>query len=58
MNLNTDINYIPGIGPKHAATLLAELGMRTVEDLLTYYPYKYIDRSRFYTIREVNENMP
>ncbi len=58
MNLNTDINYIPGIGPKRAATLLAELGMRTVEDLLTYYPYKYIDRSRFYTIREVNENMP
>lgn len=58
MNLNTDINYIPGIGPKRAATLLAELGMRTVEDLLTYFPYKYIDRSRFYTIREVNENMP
>ena len=58
MNLNTDINYIPGIGPKRAATLLAELGMRTVEDLLTYYPYKYIDRSRFYTIREVIENMP
>ena len=58
MNLNTDINYIPGIGPKRAATLLAELGMRTVEDLLTYYPYKYIDRSRFYTIREVNENIP
>lgn len=58
MNLNTAINYIPGIGPKRAATLLAELGMRTVEDLLTYYPYKYVDRSRFYTIREVNENMP
>jgi len=58
MNLNTDINYIPGIGPKRATTLLAELGMRTVEDLITYFPYKYIDRSRFYTIREANENMP
>ena len=58
MNLNTDINYIPGIGPKRSATLLAELGMRTVEDLLTYFPYKYVDRSRFYTIREANENMP
>ena len=58
MVLNTDINYLQGVGPKRAATLLAELGIRTVEDLVTYYPYKYVDRSRFYTIREANENLP
>ena len=58
MTLSTDINYIPGIGPKRAATLLGELGMRTVEDVITYFPYKYVDRSRFYTIREIDETMP
>ncbi len=47
-----------GVGPKRAATLLAELGVRTIEDLITQFPYKYVDRSRFYNIGEANENMP
>lgn len=58
MVLNTDINHLAGVGPKRAATLMAELGIRTVEDLITYFPYKHIDRSRFYTIGEVEETMP
>lgn len=52
MNINTPIEYIPGVGPKKAATLTAEIGARTVADLLTYYPYRYIDRTKFYTVRE------
>ncbi len=56
--LNTDINYLPGVGPKRAATLMSELGIRTVEDLITYFPYKHIDRSRFYTIGQVDETLP
>ncbi len=58
MVLNTDINYLAGVGPKRAATLMAELGIRTVEDLITYFPYKHIDRSRFYTISEVDDTLP
>lgn len=59
MELNTPITYVPGVGPKKAATLLAELGVRTVGDMLTCYPYKYIDRTKFYTISDcskVDEN--
>ncbi|MDR1592460.1 MAG: ATP-dependent DNA helicase RecG [Prevotellaceae bacterium] len=58
MLLSSDITYLPGVGPKKAATLAAELNVRTVEDLLCCYPYKYIDRSHFYTVREVDETMP
>ncbi len=58
MVLNTDINYLAGVGSKRAATLMAELGIRTVEDLITYFPYKHIDRSRFYTISEVDDTLP
>lgn len=56
MTLDTSIEYIQGIGPKRAATLTAELGFRVVEDLVTYYPYKYVDRSRFYTVAECTED--
>ena len=58
MVLNTDINYLPGVGSKRAATLMSELGIRTIEDLITYFPYKHIDRSRFYTIGQVDETLP
>ncbi len=58
MNLDTEITYIPGVGPKRAALLNKELSIYSVEDLLTYFPYRHIDRSRFYTIREVTEEMP
>lgn len=56
MSPDTSIEYIPGIGPKRAATLTAELGIRVAEDLLTYYPYKYVDRSRFYTVAECGDD--
>ena len=55
MLLTTELTYIPGIGPKKAAALVGELSIRCVEDLLTYFPYRYIDRSRFGKIREINE---
>lgn len=58
MNLDTDITYIQGIGPKRADLLKKEIGVVTLADLLAYYPYKYIDRSRFYYIRDIDETMP
>ena len=55
MLLNTELTYIPGIRPKKSAALVGELSICFVEDLLSYFPYLYIDRSRFGKIREINE---
>jgi len=53
-----DIKFLPGVGPKKADLLNKELGIRTAEDLLRHYPYKYVDRSRFYYLHEISEDMP
>ena len=53
-----DIKFLPGVGPKRAELFNKELGIYSYEDLLYFYPYKYIDRSRTYTIREINGTMP
>lgn len=53
-----DIKFIPGVGPKRADMLAKELNIRTVDDLLHHYPYKYVDRSRFYYLHEITEDMP
>ncbi|MDF9829878.1 ATP-dependent DNA helicase RecG [Parabacteroides sp. PF5-6] len=52
------ITYLPGVGPRKAEILQKELRLVSFEDLLYYFPYKYIDRSRFYKVAEVNGNMP
>lgn len=52
------ILYLPGVGPRKAEILQKELHIASFEDLLYYFPYKYIDRSRFYKVSEVNGNMP
>jgi len=52
------ITYLPGVGPRKADILQKELHIVSFEDLLYYFPYKYIDRSRFYKVVEVNGNMP
>lgn len=56
--LQNDIQYLPGVGPRWKKILKEELGIETYGDLLTYYPYKYVDRSRVYLIREMSEDMP
>ena len=56
--LQQDIQFLPGVGPKRADMLRQELNINTIEDLLTYYPYRYVDRSRFYKISEVTSDMP
>lgn len=55
---NRDIKFLPGVGPKRAETLNKEAGIFSVHDLLYYFPYKYVDRSRIYQIRELDGNMP
>ena len=52
------VTYLPGIGPSRAKMLEAELGIKTWHDLLYTFPYKHIDRSRLYKIRELTTEMP
>ena len=56
--LAQDIQYLPGVGPNRKKVLSAELGINTFGDLLYNYPYKYVDRSKVYTIRELTGDMP
>jgi len=50
--------YLPGVGPNRKKMLSKELGIETYGDLLEYYPYKYVDRTRLYTVHELTGDMP
>ena len=56
--LDQDIKYLPGVGPNRKKMLSNELGIESYGDLLEYYPYKYVDRSKVYTIHELTGDMP
>ena len=53
-----DIKFLQGVGPQRAAILNKELNVYSLHDLLYYFPYKYVDRSRLYYIHEIDGNMP
>jgi ATP-dependent DNA helicase RecG len=54
--LETPIEFLKGVGPQRAEVLKKEANIYTFYDLLQFYPYRYIDRSRFYTISEISDN--
>ncbi len=56
--LDQDIKFLPGVGPKRADLLDKELKIKTFGDLLYYFPFKYIDRTKFYMISEIHSQMP
>ena len=56
--LEQDIKYLSGVGPRRSEILSKELNIHTWNDLLEYFPYKYVDRSRIYTISELTLDMP
>ncbi|MCI7599387.1 MAG: ATP-dependent DNA helicase RecG [Prevotella sp.] len=56
--LDQDIMYLPGVGPHRKEILGKELNIQSWRDLIEYFPYKYVDRSRIYTIREMTGDMP
>lgn len=56
--LDLEIKYLPGVGPKRAELLEKEAGIKTCRDLIYYFPYKYIDRTKFYKTSEVHPQMP
>lgn len=53
-----DIKYLKGVGPKRAELLKKELGITSAYDLVRHYPTHYLDRSKIYTVRELNDDMP
>lgn len=57
INLNSDITYLHGVGERKAQILHDEFNIFTMDDLLNYYPYRYVDKSKFYRIREVPANI-
>jgi ATP-dependent DNA helicase RecG len=56
--LEQEIKFLPGVGPKRAELLKKELKIKTFGDLIYYFPYKYIDRTKFYNISEIHAQMP
>lgn len=56
--LEQDIMYLPGVGPNKKVIFNKELNIHTWYDLLEYYPYKYVDRSKIYSISELSGEMP
>lgn len=53
-----DIKYLKGVGPKRAELLKKELGISTGYDLVRHFPAHYLDRSKIYTVRELNDDLP
>ena len=56
--LDRPIEYLKGIGPQRAEVLKKELNIFLYKDLLTYFPFRYVDRTKFYTISEAADEMP
>jgi ATP-dependent DNA helicase RecG len=54
---DSEIKFLPGVGPRRAELLASEAGIATFRDLIYYFPYKYVDKTRFYTVRELDTDM-
>ncbi len=57
LSLKTPIEYLKGVGPQKADVLKKELQIFTIGDLLQYYPFRYIDRTKFHKVRELHADM-
>ena len=56
--LDTPIEFLKGVGPQRGELLVKELGIATFGDLLQHFPFRYVDRSRFHSVRDVSVDLP
>ncbi|MCT2561280.1 ATP-dependent DNA helicase RecG [Chryseobacterium herbae] len=56
MELSTSIEYVKGIGPDRAKLIKSVLGLSTVDDLLNFYPIRYLDKSKVFKISQLEES--
>ncbi len=56
--LKNEIKFLSGVGPKKASLLQNELKVYTFEDLLYYFPFRYTDRTKFYSVNQIREDLP
>jgi ATP-dependent DNA helicase RecG len=56
VNLQTPIDYLKGVGPNRADLLRSELGIHTYQDLINLFPNRYIDRTKYYKINELQQS--
>ena len=56
--LSQEIKFLPGVGPRKALILNQELKVFTLADLIYCFPYKYVDRTKFYLIKEISSDLP
>lgn len=56
--LDTPVEFLKGVGPERAKMLKSEIGVSTYGDLLLWYPFRYVDRTRFYKAREIDAELP
>lgn len=54
----TDLKYVPGVGPKRAELLESECNIHSLEELLSYFPYRYVDKSHIYKVKDIDGSMP
>lgn len=55
-NLQSPIDYLKGVGPNRAALLRSELGIHTYQDLINLFPNRYLDRTKYYKIKDLQRN--
>lgn len=55
--LDSEIKFLPGVGPRRAELLSAEADIHTFRDLIYYFPYKYVDKTRYYKVSELDTDM-
>lgn len=56
-SLSTPIEYLKGVGPQRADVLKKELSIFTYQDLINHYPFRYVDRTKFYKVRELSADL-
>lgn len=56
--LNTPIKFLKGVGPEREKLLKAELNIQTFGDLLHHFPFRYVDRTKFYKVKDLNVDLP